>query len=137
MLELRTINGHEIQNCQSHCRECPELRIDLKNGSNGKHQNSEFLGVENVDLPSKQKIGLKHFGSEKVKVERRAGILGLNFGRDFFFRGGADILGKQGRKSRGKTRHQNSRRYSPAIFLKFAKPRQTIHPNSALQHLGL
>ena len=47
-------------------------------------------------------------------------ILTVNFGSDFFLGGGP--WRKQGRKIRGKFRHQNSLRNSQAILLKFAGP---------------
>ena len=60
-----------------------------------------------------------------------------NSGRDFFFGGGAEILEKQGPKIHGKISPSNSLRNSPAILLKFARPKYKIHPKSALPNLGL
>ena len=57
-------------------------------------------------------------------------ILDVNFGREFL--GWPETLEKQGRK----IRHQNSLRDSSAIFLKFAGPKQKIHPKSALHNVG-
>ena len=64
-------------------------------------------------------------GFEKVKLERNVDNSGREFWREcFFLGGGAEILEKHGRKiSTENFHHQNSLRYSPTIFLKFAGPK--------------
>ena len=51
-------------------------------------------------------------------------ILGVNFGRDFFFGGGGGLKSRKNKAAKfaEKIRHQNPLRNSPAIFLKFARP---------------
>ena len=65
-------------------------------------------------------------------------ILGMNFGRGFFWGGGRpETLEKKAEKIVDKFHHQISLRNVPAMFLIFAGPKYNIHPKSALQNLGL
>ena len=76
----------------------------------------------NLGFPHKQNIGMKNVGFEKVKLERNAD----NSGREFWARifcGGLKPWKNKAEKFAEKNRNQNSLRNSPAIFLKFARPK--------------
>ena len=63
-------------------------------------------------------ISVKHFGFEKVKLERNTDKFGREFGGVNFL-GGLQTLEKQGRK----TCERKMPSISLAIFLKFARPK--------------
>ena len=50
-------------------------------------------------------------------------ILGVNFGREFLFLGGLKLWKAKAEKFAVRFRYQNSLRNSPAISLKFARPK--------------
>ena len=79
----------------------------------GPSVTAKFLG-----LPPKQNIGANQFWFEKVKLERNAD----KFGRDFL-RVGLKPWKNKAKTFAVKIRHQISLRNSPAIFLKFARPK--------------
>ena len=63
-------------------------------------------------------------------------ILGVNYGRDFFWGEGAEILEKQGRKTRGTILRSTFAEKFAGNFQKFAGPEFKNHPKAALQNLG-
>ena len=87
-------------------------------------------------LPCKQKIGVNKFWVRESEIGEEcwqvwAWILCVNF-----------LVGLKPWKNKAerfafRIRYQNSLRISPALFPKFARPKQKIHPKSALQNLGI
>ena len=83
--------------------------------------------METVAPLRKQKIGVTTFRFKKVKLEKNKN----HFGRQFL--GSLKPWRNKHEKFAGKLCHQNS----PAMFLKFARPKKKITPKSALQSLRI